>query len=243
VTNKFRGHTYIATVVDRSWSMQSLTPETISGYNNWLRKQKAEPRPDKASLMLTLFNTNYETAGMRPLAEAVELNAQTYVADGNTALLDAVGKTLDLVEPMVSERDRVLFVIITDGEENSSQVYKGAEGGERIAARIKECEGRGNWTFVYLGANQDAWQVASSSGYTSSPQNTMTWNATPAGTSESYATLNAATSQYRARAGGQSVSFFSPEPDPPTPGVTPRYAPPKPKTIRKSTKKTPSESK
>ena len=154
--------TEIVCVVDKSGSMQRRTKDVIGGFNQFLEDQKKVP--GDAALTLTLFDTAYHIVhNGKPLAEIPSLDAKTYMAGGMTALLDAVGKTMDEVGFRLhntNEADRpgkVLFLIITDGEENSSREYTL----DQIREKIKLQQEAYKWDFVFLGANQDAFAGAS----------------------------------------------------------------------------------
>jgi uncharacterized protein YegL len=155
--------TEIICVVDKSGSMQRRTKDVIGGFNQFLEDQKKVP--EDATLTLTLFDTAYNIVhNGKPLADVPPLDAKMYIAGGMTALLDAIGRTMDEVGLRlhnIPEDDRpgkVLFLIITDGEENSSKEYTL----DQIREKIKLQQEVYKWDFVFLGANQDAFAGASS---------------------------------------------------------------------------------
>ena len=90
------------------------------------------------------------------------MEEKDYVAAGSTALIDAIGysiKHIDSVYKYIREEDipnHILFVIITDGEENSSIEYSSDE----VKRMIKERQDNKNWEFVFIGANIDAVETA-----------------------------------------------------------------------------------
>jgi hypothetical protein len=84
-----------------------------------------------------------------PLSKVKKITDKTYTPHDTTPLFDAIGKSIDSIH----DNSNVLFAIITDGEENASTIYKK----QQIKDMIKEKENTGKWTFVYIGANQDAW--------------------------------------------------------------------------------------
>ena len=157
--------THIAVVVDRSGSITSIRSDTIGGFNTFLRDQQAEP--GEATLSLVLFDHEYQPVyTMRPLAEVPELTTETYVPRGNTALLDAIGRTINetgaalAAIPEAERPGRVVFVIITDGHENSSREFNRY----RVLEMIRHQSDVYGWQFVFLGANQDAIVEAGSIG-------------------------------------------------------------------------------
>lgn len=139
-------------LLDRSGSMSRLTEDTIGGYNSYLDKMK-----DTNSLVTTvLFDHEYEMVTKRQnIKEIKKLDNKTYFTRGNTALLDAIGKTIKFLDKQ--KTNKVLFIITTDGYENASIEYN--------KGQIKELiEGHSNWEFIYIGAGIDSYGEASSMG-------------------------------------------------------------------------------
>nr|MBA3652147.1 VWA domain-containing protein [Chthoniobacterales bacterium] len=106
-----------------------------------------------------LFDDEYLVpAQALPVAEVVPLDNETYVPRGSTALLDAIGRTIDEMGVRLAalpEADRpaqVIVAILTDGAENSSQNYTW----HQLAGVIRRQTEKYRWTFLFLGANQDA---------------------------------------------------------------------------------------
>jgi len=155
--------TEIAYILDRSGSMNKHREAAISGYNDFLRQQKAVP--GQANLSLVLFSDTCEIpkAGI-PLSAAPDLSTDNYVPDGSTALLDAIARTIDtlgrrLADTPEEERPgKVIVVVFTDGKENSSHDYTWRE----VSARIEHQQKAYAWEFLFLGANQDAIATAAS---------------------------------------------------------------------------------
>ena len=150
-------HTEIVFVLDRSGSMQAMVEPAISGFNRLLREQQQVP--GHARFTLVLFDDRYELPFHSvPIAEVVELDVSTFVPRGSTALLDAIGRTIDDLGSKLAatpEKDRpgqVIIAILTDGEENASTRYSW----EAVAKRIRHQSEKYQWQFLFLGANQDA---------------------------------------------------------------------------------------
>lgn len=151
--------TLISVLLDCSGSMARTANDTIGGFNNFLSEQKKGT--DEAHMTFAQFNSDYKIAfnGM-PLSVVPDLTADTYRCGGNTALLDALGRTIDDIGAKLSalsESERpesVVVVVITDGEENSSKEYTK----DRIAEMVKTQTDVYNWQFLFLGANIDAIQ-------------------------------------------------------------------------------------
>jgi Mg-chelatase subunit ChlD len=147
----------IAFVLDRSGSMESCREAAIEGFNAFLQEQQKSEGLTK--LTLILFDDEYLVPiDALPVAEVLPLDNETYIPRGSTALLDAIGRTTDELGACLAampESDRpgqVIVAILTDGQENSSQIYTW----QQIARVIKEQTEQYRWTFLFLGANQDA---------------------------------------------------------------------------------------
>ena len=153
--------TELVFILDRSGSMGGLETDTIGGFNSMLAKQQAEP--GECRITTVLFDHEYEVLHDRIDIKAVsKIGSKEYYVRGNTALLDAVGNTInkiDAVQKNTAEEyraEKVLFVITTDGMENASREFTY----ERIKAMIEQRKSENNWEFIFLGANIDAVDVA-----------------------------------------------------------------------------------
>ena len=149
--------TEIVCILDKSGSMSSVRMDAIGGFNSFLKDQKS--LASEARLTTILFDTDYKILyDGENIREVPELSTQTYIPSGWTALLDAIGKAINTVGARLSntpETDRpskVIFVILTDGAENSSKEFTKAQ----INNMISHQKDAYNWEFVYLAANQDA---------------------------------------------------------------------------------------
>ena len=159
-----QGQTELAFILDRSGSMSGLESDTIGGFNSLLDKQKRES--GSCTVTTVLFDNAYELLHDRiPLNGVRNITNQDYFVRGSTALLDAIGRTVDKVvsaqrQTAETERaEKVLVVIITDGMENASREYRY----ERVREMIEQQQKEG-WEFLFLGANIDAIKAASSFG-------------------------------------------------------------------------------
>ncbi len=155
------GLTEIISLVDRSGSMQSILDDAIGGFNTFLRSQ--QDQPGEAKLSLILFDHEYQIVHQAVDIQQVEpLNQDTYVPRGSTALLDAVGKTIDAVgerlaaTPESEKPAQVIISILTDGYENASQTYSKP----KVAEMIKHQTEKYNWAFEFQAANMDAFAAA-----------------------------------------------------------------------------------
>lgn len=157
--------TELVFILDKSGSMAGLEKDTIGGYNSMLEEQR-ELEGD-CKITTVLFDHRYEIIhdridlkGIRPMTE------KEYMVGGYTALLDAIGRTVTKIITLQKNTlreyraNKVMFVIITDGEENASKEYLA----EKVKAMIEKQKSKYGWEFIFLGANIDAVETASSLG-------------------------------------------------------------------------------
>ena len=149
--------TEIVFVLNRSGSMTPLEEDTIGGFNEFIEKQRKIE--GEAYITTVLFDTSYQVLHEHvALDEVKPLTKDDYSARGGTALLDAVGRTIDNLgvclsnTPEEERPEHVIFVITTDGEENSSMSYSLQKVREMIAHQQEKY----SWQFIFLGANMDA---------------------------------------------------------------------------------------
>jgi len=134
----------IVFILDRSGSMAGSETDTIGGYNSFLSQQKEEE--GEAQVTTVLFDHDYELLhDGADLCSVKPITAREYFVRGSTALLDAVGHTIERVRERAK---KAIFVIITDGKENASRTYSYA----RVQAMISERRLAG-WQFLFLGAD------------------------------------------------------------------------------------------
>lgn len=187
----------IVCIVDRSGSMNAIREDAIGGFNSFLDEQKEQP--GEARLTLVLFNHDYELVHeARDIQDVKHLDKDTYVPQGTTALLDAMGRTIDdvgnrLAETPEGERPSAVIVsILTDGLENASSDYTRA----RVRQMVEHQQEKYSWQFVYLGANVDAFAEAGALGI---PQaKTANFAHTGAGVREAHHRMSGFVSKARA---------------------------------------------
>lgn len=156
--------TDITLVVDRSGSMEAIRADAEGGVNTFLTDQASHP--GEALVTLVQFDTHYEFVHRGVPVKQVP--RYELVPRGGTALLDAIGRAINETGERLSkmpEADRpglVVFVVMTDGQENSSQEFTK----DRIKTMIEHQQSVYNWQFTFLGANQDAFAEAGSMGMT-----------------------------------------------------------------------------
>ena len=188
--------TEVVFILDRSGSMANLTSDTIGGFNSMLDNQKKET--GDAFVTTVLFDDQYELLHDHvDIREVEHITDKEYYARGCTALLDAVGKTINSIGNRLSntaeeERpEKVIFVITTDGFENASREFT------KVAVRdmIKHQQEKYSWSFIFLGANMDAVSEAESLGINANYAHTYT--ASSVGTASVYNSVDAAMSCMR----------------------------------------------
>lgn len=185
----------IVCILDMSGSMCSIIETARKGFNKFLKEQKKSNNSINFSLMF--FDTNFYMPYKNvDIKDVKKVNEKTYYAGGGTALLDAIGFSLDnyldyLGETSKEKRsDKTLFVILTDGAENASRVYHR----ELIKRMIIEMREEYNSEFIYLGANQDSCFQAETMGMDRS--NAFNYAATNDGITVAYSKISTATSYY-----------------------------------------------
>ena len=188
--------TEVVFIVDQSGSMGPYTNDTIGGYNQLLEDQKKVE--GEANVTTVFFNTSYTLIHDRVDIKNVKpITNKEYRPGGCTALLDAVGKTINDIGKKLAdmkEDDRpssVIVTIITDGYENASTDYSWAQ----IQNMIKEQREKYNWIFTFIGANIDVMDVSSNLGIDS--RLAKSYTASSAGTSSVYCAMSAAVSSTR----------------------------------------------
>ncbi len=160
--------TEIAFILDRSGSMESMRPEAIGGFNSFLQRQQEDPDPARISLIL--FDHEYDPLYFSVPAESAKpLTDTTYAPRGTTALLDAMGRTIDdlgrrlAALPETERPGKVLIVTLTDGMENASCDYTIGD----IKDRISQQEGTYNWDFIFLASDPRAMNLSDTLGIAS----------------------------------------------------------------------------
>jgi uncharacterized protein YegL len=153
--------TELVFILDRSGSMGGLENDTIGGFNSMLAKQQTEP--GECRITTVLFDNQYDVLHDRIDIKAVSpISESEYFVRGQTALLDAVGRTINKIGGVQKNTaedyraEKVLFVITTDGMENASREFSY----DKIKSMIERQKSKYGWEFIFLGANIDAVEVA-----------------------------------------------------------------------------------
>jgi hypothetical protein len=172
-------------VIDGSGSMATKATDVRGGFNTYVEELKKDPKKDEYRITASVFNTGvFPLFKQLPLSEVPLLTEKNYVPGGGTALYDAIADTVDGVKDAghfcfacgkprnkthkfcadcgeeLNGDSAFIVIIMTDGEENSSQRFRK----HHIVNKIQGKEKLGNWSFIYMGANQDAMQEGAAIG-------------------------------------------------------------------------------
>lgn len=196
--------TQMVFILDMSGSMSHLTADTIGGYNSLIEQQKREP--GEAIVTTVLFDHRYIVLHDGVDIQSVpEMTTNDYMPYGTTAMLDAVGKTINSVGqrlaslPEEERPEKVIVTIVTDGAENTSTEFTW----KTVKEMIKHQKNKYNWIFTFLGANIDTMKVSGDLGI--SPQLSKTYIPSEIGTEAVYS----ATSKAMSFARGVDVSVMN----------------------------------
>ena len=206
--------TLVNYILDQSGSMQVQLDSVINGFNEYVKTLDKNAKSNEVILFyLTLFNANF-MGGIkivRPYTYPVNigrvnnLDKFVYSPSGMTPLYDAVGKTIEELDEIITEKrlkiSRVLTVIHTDGEENSSSEFN-VHG---IKSVIRQKENTGFWTFVYIGAAASTWQDSNKIGL--SHNNTIAYD--PINTKGMFASAARSTLNFMCSDKSSTDAFFS----------------------------------
>ena len=191
-----KGLTELVFILDKSGSMSGLEADTIGGYNSMLSKQQAEE--GECRITTLLFNNSFHLLHDRIDLKAVgPITENEYRVGGSTALLDAIGLTVDKIgnaQKNTAEdyrAEKVLVVIITDGEENSSREYSS----DKVKMMIERQKNRFGWEFIFLGANIDSVETAGRFGI--GRNRAVDYVPDKQGVNLHYSTLNSTVAEYR----------------------------------------------
>ena len=192
-----KGLTELVFIVDRSGSMAGLESDTIGGFNGMLTQHRSEGGDVLVSTVL--FDHENEVIHDRVrIADVPALTSKEYYTRGCTALLDAMGDAIHHIKNVhkyarpEDRPARTMFIITTDGMENSSTRYTA----DQVRAMVKKQEKEAGWEFILLGANINAAQVVGDLGIPA--KNAAQFACDAAGVRENFASLGAMTCAFSA---------------------------------------------
>lgn len=182
-------YTHVVFILDKSGSMGGTRDDVIGGFNRLMDDQRKVD--GKLTVSMCQFDTEYTLCfNMKGADEVPNLNVDTYRPGGGTALLDAVGRTINEAGnelrslPDALRPGKVLVVIMTDGQENSSCEFNRRQ----VMELVKRQEDEYKWNFIYVGANVDGFAEAGAIGIRSS--NALNYTADSVGTRKGYEVLS-----------------------------------------------------
>jgi uncharacterized protein YegL len=176
--SKVKPKTHVCMILDSSGSMGSIRTQAINHFNEQvddLRKKKGH------DIDVTLMTFNGDVTiqqRQQPVKAVKKLTSKSYKPNGSTALYDAIGYSIGELQTrcddLEDENTAVLFLIITDGHENSSQEFSQAS----VRGLISSLEKKG-WTFTFMAANVDPMSIQQDFGVAG--QNVAIFHASAAG--------------------------------------------------------------
>jgi uncharacterized protein YegL len=190
--------THIYILLDRSGSMGSIANDVIGGFNHLISEQKKNGQDAKVTFVqFDSIDPQHVVVAGAPISEITDLTSETFIPRGGTPLLDATGLLIGRARVEAAAREAtglqkedILFISITDGEENQSSEYTLTQ----IKKLVKDCEKSG-WTFVFLSAALDAYGDAQRIGVKHG--NIQAFDGTAHGTLLAFQSLAAKTSEFR----------------------------------------------
>jgi len=196
--------TVIEFLLDETGSMNRYKSAVIGGFNTFLSEQKATPGDCRFSL------TKFDTSGIKTpyvdldLAIVPNLNTDTFIPGSNTNLRDSIGQRIQAIETRLAKWDtkpNVLMIVMTDGDDNGSRHFSEPAIASMLASKMEQ-----GWTFVYLGADQNATVIASRLGFL--PDNIKSFASSEM--EETMTQMSHATTSYRStRMAGDTKSYAS----------------------------------
>lgn len=191
-----KGFVEMVFLLDRSGSMRGLEADTIGGFNSLIEKQKEEP--GEAVVSLVLFDDQFDVIHHRRDLNALPaLTKSSYYVRGSTALIDAMGRSIDKIRQVHralgedQTPEKTIFIITTDGAENASRQYHTSE----LKNMVQQQQEKAGWEFIFLGANMDAFAVAKQYGI--KKERAANFFATEEGVQRSYRALYKTVSRFR----------------------------------------------
>lgn len=188
-----KNYTDLTLIIDRSGSMSRIAKDMEGGFATFLEQEKKSPDETKVSIVYfdDCIEQDVENADIK------DISGIKIVPRGSTALLDAVGQTIDKTGIRLNAMDekdrpnRVLIYIITDGQENASHEYSLTQIREKIVHQRDQYA----WDFVFLGANIDSFAVGGNLGIVGAA--TANFTANPAGVQSMWAANSKAFTRYK----------------------------------------------
>ena len=188
--------TELVFILDRSGSMAGLESDTVGGFNAMIEKQRGVE--GECYVSTVLFDSESEVLHDRvKLSDVPKMTEDDYCVRGSTALIDAIGGAIHHIGNIHKYArpedipEHTVFVITTDGMENSSRIYSA----DKVKRMIEEKKEKDSWEFLFIGANIDAVETAARYGI--SGDRAVNYNADKKGTRIMYETVARTVSSVR----------------------------------------------
>jgi hypothetical protein len=173
--------THIGVLVDRSGSMQTLKPEIVS---KELTKFIKDQTGGRVTVTAARFDDKYEVFIKNKIASEVEITKEDIEPRNMTALYESMCHIIDdigqeLTDMTTTRPGKVIIVVLTDGEENSSTgIYSGENGRKLLFDKITHQKEMYNWLFFFMGTNIDALKTGKNIGI--APETCINFDNNPA---------------------------------------------------------------
>ena len=189
--------TELVFILDRSGSMSGLEKDTIGGFNSMIEKQRKQD--GECIVSTVLFDDECQVIHDRVSLENIKpMTEDDYYVQGCTALIDAIGGAIHHIGNVHKYArpedvpENTIFIITTDGQENSSRRYSSS----RVKHMIERQKAKFGWEFLFIGANIDAVETAKRYGI--EQDRAVNYHADPQGTSIVYESVSKAVCNVRA---------------------------------------------
>lgn len=186
--------TYNLIILDKSGSMQNVAKETIEGLNEQfksMKKTEEDYKDQEQIVCLVNFSYQVEVTNFwnKRVSNIPKFSNENYQPDGGTALYDAIGTGIsklreEIKDELSARTANVIVTIFTDGEENASKAFSGAQ----VKKLIEDVKDTGQWTIAFLGCGDNVFEVANSIGISSG--NTMSYSSGAAGTTQAFTKMS-----------------------------------------------------
>jgi gamma-glutamylcyclotransferase (GGCT)/AIG2-like uncharacterized protein YtfP len=149
--------------------MQSIAPQVIEGFNDFIEEQAADGADAVVSLIqFDSVDPHEVVADGSPIHDILDLDRATFQPRGSTPLFDAIGLVIGRAEGRVEQRrqdcedsEDITVVIVTDGMENASREFTLTQ----VRSLIEKKQDEDDWGFVYLSADLAAYEDAAAMGF------------------------------------------------------------------------------
>lgn len=206
---------YNLIILDESGSMSAIERQAVSAMNETFQgiRNASKANPEQNFFVSLVVFEGSGVKGVRtvrdriPVENIKDIRQEEYRPGACTPLYDAMGVGISNLSEVTKDGDPVLVTVITDGMENASEEYSGKAIKELVSRKREK-----GWTFAYIGANQDAVEVARELDI----RNALNFEATEVGTKRMGRKLAGATALYCKRVAdpeccGDMKNFFENE--------------------------------